>query len=515
MNQVKAGAILNYVIIGLNTLLGLLYTPYMLHMLGQNEYGLYSLVASIIAYLTILDFGFGNAIVRYTAKFRAEGKLREQWEMFGMFLIVYTLIGFAAFLIGLGLYFNVEALFERTMSAEEVAQARTMIMLLIVNLAITFPFSMFGSIITAYEDFVFQKVVAIVRLLLCTSVIILLLHVGYRAVAMVAAQTAFNIATLLLNYLYCVRKIKIKIAFSRFNRLFVKEITIYSFWLFLNTIMDRIYWSTGQFVLGAVVGTAAVAVYSVAILLQQMYMSFSTSIANVLLPKITAMVSLDKGARGVGSVHSHGPNTVYRDVGRFVGLYRLRTRVHRYLGGTRICDGLSDHVDIFRFVVRAVDPEYGNNHPSGSQPNEIPIFALSGDFVRKPHRSGGSCPTVRNDGVRRLYRRGVDNRPRACNECLLRQTSGDRDREVLARDRWDDGRAGDLHRVGIAHDPICGLLRAFGPRNGNMRLHAVVRSSFLAMEHERLRAQSVVVSDQEISCQICRRSQIDAPISMR
>ena len=282
---------MNYVIIGLNTLLGLLYTPYMLHMLGQNEYGLYSLVASIIAYLTILDFGFGNAIVRYTAKFRAEGKLREQWEMFGMFLIVYTLIGFAAFLIGLGLYFNVEALFERTMSAEEVAQARTMIMLLIVNLAITFPFSMFGSIITAYEDFVFQKVVAIVRLLLCTSVIILLLHVGYRAVAMVAAQTAFNIATLLLNYLYCVRKIKIKIAFSRFNRLFVKEITIYSFWLFLNTIMDRIYWSTGQFVLGMYRGTVAVAVYSVAIQLTQMFMMFSTAISGVFLPKVTAMVT--------------------------------------------------------------------------------------------------------------------------------------------------------------------------------------------------------------------------------
>lgn len=74
MNQIKAGAILNYVIIGLNTLVGLLYTPFMLRCLGQNEYGLYSLVASVIAYLTILDFGFGNAIIRYTAKFRAEGK---------------------------------------------------------------------------------------------------------------------------------------------------------------------------------------------------------------------------------------------------------------------------------------------------------------------------------------------------------------------------------------------------------------------------------------------------------
>lgn len=34
MNQVKAGAILNYVLIGVNILLGLLYTPYMLRMLG-------------------------------------------------------------------------------------------------------------------------------------------------------------------------------------------------------------------------------------------------------------------------------------------------------------------------------------------------------------------------------------------------------------------------------------------------------------------------------------------------
>ena len=75
MNQVKAGAVLNYVIIGLNTILGLLYTPYMLRMLGQNEYGLYSLVASVIAYLTILDFGFGNAVIRYTAKFRSKNQL--------------------------------------------------------------------------------------------------------------------------------------------------------------------------------------------------------------------------------------------------------------------------------------------------------------------------------------------------------------------------------------------------------------------------------------------------------
>ena len=109
VNQLKAGAVLNYVVIGLNSLVGLLYTPYMLRMMGQSEYGLYSLVASVIAYLTIMDFGFGNAIIRYTAKFRAEGRQQEQYAMFGMFLILYSVIGILAFGSVLGKYLNVEA----------------------------------------------------------------------------------------------------------------------------------------------------------------------------------------------------------------------------------------------------------------------------------------------------------------------------------------------------------------------------------------------------------------------
>lgn len=291
MNQLKAGAILNYVIIGLNTIVGLAYTPYMLRCLGQNEYGLYSLVSSIIAYLTILDFGFGNAIVRYTAKFRAEGKKREQWEMFGMFLIVYSLIGIIAFCGGLALYFNVDALFDQTMTASDLSQARTMMLLLTFNLAFTFPLSIFGSIITAYENFVFQRVVNILRIILSTSVLVLVLSIGFKAVALVVVQTVFNLLTLIINLFYCKKKLKISIIFGKLNLPFIKEISIYSFWIFLNAIMDKIYWGTGQFVLGALCGTLAVAIFSIAILLEQMYMTFSTSIVSVLLPKLTGMVA--------------------------------------------------------------------------------------------------------------------------------------------------------------------------------------------------------------------------------
>lgn len=304
VNQLKAGVVLNYVVIILNTVVGLLYTPYMLRMMGQSEYGLYSLVASVIAYLTVLDLGFGNAIVRYTAKFRAEKKTEEQYEMFGMFFLLYLVIGIIAFGIGLGLYFNVGTLFGDTMTAVELGRARIMMLLLVANLAFTFPMSIWGSIIQAYEDFVFQKSLNIFRIILNTAVMICLLHFGYKAVAMVVVQTIFNVLTLVLNFIYCRKKLNIHIyfRFKHFHWGFLKEVAIYSFWIFLNAIMDRVYWSTGQFVLGAMVGTAAVAVFAIAIQLEGMYMQFSTAISSVFLPKVTAMVATNRSHKEISDL---------------------------------------------------------------------------------------------------------------------------------------------------------------------------------------------------------------------
>ena len=302
MNQLKAGAALNYVVIILNMMVGLLYTPYMLRMMGQSEYGLYSFVASVISYLTVLDLGLGNAIVRYTAKFRAEGKITEQYEMFGMFLVLYIVIGVVAFVAGLGLYFNVDSLFGATMTVEELYKARIMMLFLISNLAVTFPMSIFGSIINAYEHFVFPKIVNVVRVILNTVIMICLLKMGYKAVAMVILQTIFNILTLVINFVYCKYKLKIKIFFRNFKWGFLKEVAIYSFWIFLNVIMDRIYWNTGQFVLGAFVGTVAVAVYAIAIQLEHIYMQFSTAISTVFLPKVTGMVTKNNNRKEISDL---------------------------------------------------------------------------------------------------------------------------------------------------------------------------------------------------------------------
>ncbi len=291
MNQIKAGAALSYIVIILNILLGVLYTPFLLRMLGQAEYGVYSLAISVIGYLTILDLGFGNAIVRYTARFCAEGRQEEQYEMFGLFFRLYILIGLIALVVGALLTLNVESFFGENMNSEELEQMRIMMALMSFNLAFTFPLSLFGSIITAYENFIFQKVVAIIRSLLNPLVMVLLLLLGYRAVALVVATTIFNLVTLLINWWYCRNRLHIKLHFKPINLPFLREASLYSFWIFLNAIMDQIYWGSGQFILGVYQGAKVVAIYAVAIQLKNMYFLFSTAISGLFLPKVSAMVA--------------------------------------------------------------------------------------------------------------------------------------------------------------------------------------------------------------------------------
>ncbi|MEG1581428.1 MAG: oligosaccharide flippase family protein, partial [Bacteroidaceae bacterium] len=114
--------------------------------------------------------------------------------------------------------------------------------------------------------------------------------------------TLFNIVTLVINWWYCKHKLKIKVIFGRFKWDFMREVAVYSFWIFLNAIMDRIYWSTGQFVLGMYSGAMAVAVYAIAIQLQSIYMSFSCAISGVFLPKVTAMVTKSNNEKEISDL---------------------------------------------------------------------------------------------------------------------------------------------------------------------------------------------------------------------
>ena len=288
-NQRKIGAILSYVVIALNMVVGLAYTPFLIRSLGQSEYGLYSIVYTVISYLTVMDMGFGNSIIIYTARYINQGDKEKQDKLHGMFFLIYCVIGVIATLIGIILFFNVDTLFGNSMTLEELSKARIMMLILTFNMAITFPLSIFGNIIAAHEKFILGKSVKILQIILQPLIMIPLLVLGYKSMAMVVVITVVNIVCLLINMIVCIRKLDVRLKFKGFDFLLLKEIFAYSFFIFLNQIIDKANWSLGQFLLGSIVGTVATAVYAVSSQLNNMYMNFSTAISNVMLPKITKM----------------------------------------------------------------------------------------------------------------------------------------------------------------------------------------------------------------------------------
>lgn len=289
--QRKYGAILSYVSIIASTLIQLLYTPFLIGKLGQSEYGLYSLINSVIGYLTILDLGFGNAIVVYTAKYRAQNKFEEEKKLHGMFFIVFSIIGVISGLIGLLLFFNVDRLFGTTMTDLELHKAKIMMLILTFNLVVSFVFSIYSSILNAYERFVYQKIISILNTIMRPIIMIPLLFLGYKSITMVVILTILNVLVLLSNYIYCKKKLGVSVKYSGFDKSLFKTILSYSIWIFLGTIVDKINWSVDQFVLGAVAGTIAVSVYSIAGSINQLFINLSTAINGVLLPKVSKMVA--------------------------------------------------------------------------------------------------------------------------------------------------------------------------------------------------------------------------------
>lgn len=288
-NQRKIGAILSYVVIALNMIVGLSYTPFLIRSLGQSEYGLYSIINTVISYLTVMDMGFGNSIIIYTSRFINQGDKEKQDKLHGMFFLIYCVIGVIATLIGIILFFNVDTLFGNSMTVDELSKARIMMLILTFNLAVTFPLSIFGNIITAHEKFIINKMIKILQILLQPMMMIPLLLLGYKAIAMVVVITIANVICLLLNTIICIKNLNVRLKFKGFDFSLLKEIFAYSFFIFLNQIIDKVNLSLGQFLLGSLVGTVATAIYSVASQLNNMYMNFSTAISGVMLPKVTKM----------------------------------------------------------------------------------------------------------------------------------------------------------------------------------------------------------------------------------
>lgn len=287
----KMGVVLTYLNIFINTGVMLAYTPFVLRYLGQEEYGLYALAMSILTYIALLDFGFGNAIVVFTSKYLVNGDNEKLVKLYSTILSCYFAISLASVLLMVLFYYNVECFFVNSMTASEIETFKKMIIIIAINIALSVPGNMFRSILTAYEKFILLNIVNIVRTLSIPLLIAISIIFDQSVITMITIVTLVNLAAILTLIIYYVLNIKVQIKLFKFESdVFLRSFK-FSIFVFIATIVDQVNWNFGQLMIGSYLGTKDIAVFSIAILFSTTFIMLSSGVSRVLLPKVSKMVT--------------------------------------------------------------------------------------------------------------------------------------------------------------------------------------------------------------------------------
>ncbi len=288
-NELKIGSFLSILSIILGSIINIFYTPMYMKYLGTTDYGINSLVQSIMGYIGMLNLGLGSAMVRYTVRYRAEGKFEEEKSLNGMFLTIFTVIMFISIVIGAYIYYILPDLFVEKFTMEELLKTRKVFVITMIGTAVSFPVSVFSTNINSREKFLYQKSLQLLKMIMTPVAGAVLMINGFGLTAVVAVTVILGLITNIFDIAYAF-KIGMRIKFNNFDFEILKDISKYSFYIFLNIIIDRVYWGSDRIIIGKFIGPLAVGVYSIASIFNQIYMNLSTAISGVLFPRINKLV---------------------------------------------------------------------------------------------------------------------------------------------------------------------------------------------------------------------------------
>lgn len=290
-NQRTRGIILSYVSLGINTIVNLLYVPILIHYLGKSQYGLYQLMGSFIAYFSVMDFGLSNTIVRYYSKYHALNDERQMENVLATAQKIYSVVNLLIIIVGGVIYAFLDVVYNSSLSKSELTSAKQIYVIVIINVIITVSTNVYTAVINANERFVFLKSLSLVQTLLQPFVVIIVISQKPYALSVVIVQTILNLLTNIIKIIYSYKTLRIKIKSHGKDVELIKGMLKFSGSIFIVAITDQLFWKTNQLILGAVAGTVAVAVYSVASQIYMNYVSLSSVIQGVFLPRITELVT--------------------------------------------------------------------------------------------------------------------------------------------------------------------------------------------------------------------------------
>lgn len=285
---------MTYITQFLSIAISFVYVPIMLRMLGQAEYGLYSIVQSLISYLQMSEMGIGTTATRYNSKYIAQNDGDGQKIINGMFLKLYLGIAGICVVAAAVLYFCLDFIYAKY-SAESIALIKALFVIAVLNLVITFVFKIFDAIVIAYEEYIFLKIITLIRTILGPVGMLTVLFLGYRSIGMLWVTTAISLIFGLVQMIFCLKKYSISFNLRAYNPELFKKIMSFTIFVFISSLAEQLMTNSDKLVLSVVMTEYAVAVYAIVAQFHVYSYNFSNVLSSFYLPKFTKYVVSERG----------------------------------------------------------------------------------------------------------------------------------------------------------------------------------------------------------------------------
>ena len=288
-SKIAKGAIISYVSIFLNIVISLVYTPWMIHQIGVSDYGLYSLVGTFLGYF-MLDFGLSGTITRFVAKYRAEGNEQKVANMLGLTEKVYLALDSIIFAVVFVLYFFLTDIFGGGLTPEELEKLKVLYCIAGTFSVLSFLFKPVSGAMMAYEYFVENKSLDMLVRVGTVVFIVIMLLLGGNVYHLVFITGLVGFSAALLRYVIFVRKSKLKINWSYFEKAELMGLFSFSVWMLVVQLSQMFRLSLIPTILGIFNNTTEISIFSVGRNLEGMVYTISAALNGLFLPMVSRMV---------------------------------------------------------------------------------------------------------------------------------------------------------------------------------------------------------------------------------
>src|SRR5579863_1688171 len=248
--------------LGINIVVGILLSPYILHHLGDDAFGLWVLIFSITGYYGLFDLGIRSSIVRYVATYSATHDNEELNRLLSTALVSYSGIGAAAILITLAGSYYVDSIFPK-IAADFLSTARLLFLIVGSSVALGFPVGVFGGVLEGLQRFYLLNFTSISATLLRALLIVLALRHGYGLLAVALVTVCMPLISGLVNAIVVFAILPLRLSLNNVHRESLRRIASYSSSTFIIIVAARLRFKTDAMVIGKFVSFAAITYFTI------------------------------------------------------------------------------------------------------------------------------------------------------------------------------------------------------------------------------------------------------------